>query len=191
MQFKNAGKFILNKLRTELPRHLSYHSIDHTMDVYGAAERIAKEKGISKYEQKLLLTAAWFHDSGFINTRERHEEESCNIVHQYLPLYGYQPAEIELICGIIMATRLPQTPQTYLEEILCDADLDYLGRDDFFALSNKLFTELRSEGLIRDEKEWNLEQADFMANHHYHTSSSVKLRQANKEEYIKLVRSKI
>jgi uncharacterized protein len=191
MQFKNAGKFILNKLRTELPRHLSYHGLDHMMDVYGAAERIAKEKGISKYEQKLLLTAAWFHDSGFIKTREGHEEESCNIVRRYLPLYGYQAAEIELICGIIMATRMPQTPQTYLEEILCDADLDYLGRDDFFVLSNRLFAELLFEGLIRDEKEWNREQADFMARHRYHTASSAKLRQANKEEYIKLVRSKI
>jgi hypothetical protein len=191
MQFKNAGKFILNKLRTELPHHLSYHGIDHMMDVYGAAERIAKEKGISKYEQKLLLTAAWFHDSGFIKTREGHETESCNIVHQYLPLYGYQPAEIELICGIIMATRMPQSPQTYLEEILCDADLDYLGRDDFFILSNRLFKELCFEGLVKDEMEWDWQQADFMQNHHYHTANSIKLRQPKKEDYIKLVKSKI
>ncbi len=153
MQFKRAGKFILNKLRNELPAHLSYHGIDHTLDVYSAAERIAKEKGISNYERKLLLTAALFHDTGFIKKRELHEVESCNFARQYLPLYGYKVAEIELICGMIMATRIPQSPKTYLEEIICDADLDYLGRDDFFRTGNKLFEELKFEGLIKNEKE--------------------------------------
>jgi uncharacterized protein len=191
MQFKRAGKFILNKLRNELPAHLSYHGIDHAMDVYGAAERIAKEKGISNHETKLLLTAALFHDSGFINTRDGHEAESCRIASQYLLQFGYQPIEIELICDMIMATRIPQSPRTYLEEILGDADLDYLGRDDFFELSNRLFVELKSEGLISDEEEWNRQQVQFMTDHRYHTTASVKLRQPKKEEYIKFVQSKI
>lgn len=191
MQFKRAGKFILNKLKSELPAHLSYHGIDHAMDVYGAAERIAKEKGISNHETKLLLTAALFHDAGFINKREGHEAESCRIASQYLPEFSYQPIEIELICDMIMATRIPQSPRTYLEEILGDADLDYLGRDDFFELSNRLFVELKSEGLIRDEAEWNRQQVQFMGEHRYHTTASVKLRQPKKEEYIKFVQSKI
>src|ERR1700743_2061738 len=191
MQFKRAGNFILNKLKNELPAHLSYHGIDHTMDVYTAAERIAKEKGISDYEQKLLLTAALFHDTGFIKKREGHEVESCNFARQYLPLYGYKTAEIELICGMIRATRIPQSPQTYLEEILCDADLDYLGRDDFFSTGSKLFEELKSEGLIKTENEWNKMQEAFISKHHYHTANSIKLRQAKKEEYLNLVKSKI
>jgi uncharacterized protein len=137
------------------------------------------------------LTAALFHDSGFIETRDGHEAESCIIARQHLPSYGYQPVEIELICDMIMATRIPQSPQTYLEEILCDADLDYLGRDDFFSLSKRLFNELSFEGLVKDENEWDRQQTDFMEGHHYHTSNSVKLRQSKKEEYIKLVKSKI
>ncbi|MDB5024990.1 MAG: hypothetical protein JWP78_2745 [Mucilaginibacter sp.] len=191
MQFKRAGKFILNKLKLELPAHLSYHGIDHALDVYASAEKIANAEGISNYEQKLLLTAALFHDAGFIKTRYGHEEESCRIVRQYLPLYSYQPAETDSICGMIMATRVPQSPHTPLEEILCDADLDYLGRDDFVMLSNRLFSELCYEGLVRDESEWNREQVDFIEGHRYHTAVSLKLRQAKKEEYIKLVKSKI
>jgi uncharacterized protein len=191
MQFKRAGKFILNKLQNELPAHLLYHGINHTIDVYRAAERIAKGEGISNYELKLLLTAASFHDSGFIKAREGHEAESCNIARRYLPGYNYSVAEIEVICGMIMATRLPQSPNNRLEEILCDADLDYLGRDDFFILSDILFSELCIEGLIKNAKEWNTEQAEFMSNHSYFTATSVKLRQAKKEQYIKLVKSKI
>jgi uncharacterized protein len=191
MQFKAAGKFILKKLQKELPDHLTYHSIYHAMDVYDAAKRIAKEKGISAYEQKLLLTAALFHDSGFIKARLGHEQESCHIARRYLPSFGYQPAEIELICGMIMSTRIPQSPQTYLEEVLCDADLDYLGRDDFFTTGQKLFDELKCEGLIHTEKEWNQYQSDFLVAHHYHTTISDEWRNARKEEYIKLVQAKI
>ncbi|MGZ3750857.1 MAG: HD domain-containing protein [Mucilaginibacter sp.] len=191
MQFRKAGKFILSKLRRELPAHLSYHGIAHTLDVYESAERISKGEGLSNQEQRLLLTAALFHDAGFIKMREGHEAESCRIARQHLPAYNYQPAEIEKICGMIMATRIPQSPLNHLEEILCDADLDYLGRDDFFILSNRLYTELRSEGLIKDEKAWNREQAEFMEGHNYHNLYSVKLRQPKKEEYIKLVKSKI
>jgi len=191
MQVKQAGKFILNKLRRELPERLTYHGVDHSIDVYESAQRIAKAEGLSNYEQKLLLTAALFHDSGFIKSREGHEEESCKIARQHLPGYNYRPVEIEIICDMIMATRLPQSPHNRMEEILCDADLDYLGRDDFFALSNKLYSELCREGLIENEEEWNREQADFMGGHSYHTATSIKLRQPKKEQYIKLVKSKI
>jgi uncharacterized protein len=190
MQFKRAGDFILNKLQSKLPAHLIYHGFDHSVDVYRAAGRIAKGEGISSHEQKLLLTAALFHDSGFMKRREGHEAESCKIVRHYLPAYSYQPVEIELICGMIMATRIPQSPHSHLEKILCDADLDYLGRDDFFLLSDRLFAELKAEGLMNDEEEWNREQADFMEKHRYHTATSVKLRQPKKEQYIKLVKLK-
>lgn len=191
MQLVQAGKFILKKLKTELSPRLSYHSIDHINDVYQSAIRIARGEGVSKHDLKLLLTAALFHDSGFIKMRIGHEAESCRIARQYLPDYNYRPEEIEVICGMIMATKIPQAPKTDLEKILCDADLDYLGRNDFFILSCKLFSELCADGLIETEVEWDREQIEFMAGHHYHTATSVKLRQPKKEEYIKLVKSKI
>lgn len=191
MQFKQAGDFILNKLRKELPGYLTYHSIDHTIDVYESAGRIAELEGVSPYEQKLLLTAACFHDSGFIKIRYGHEEESCRIAQKYLPGFNYKEAEIKIICGMIMATKLPQSPRNRLEAILCDADLDYLGRDDFFTLSDRLYAELCHEGLIETKDEWNREQADFMEAHKYHTTTSIKLKQPKKEQYIKLVKAKI
>ncbi|HVS90880.1 MAG TPA: HD domain-containing protein [Mucilaginibacter sp.] len=191
MQLKKVQKYILKKLRDELPGNLTYHNAGHTVDVLNAAESIAIAENVAQYEKKLLLTAALFHDSGFLKGRDEHEQQSCNIARKYLPGYNYSTDEIELICGIIMATRIPQSPKTQLAEILCDADLDYLGRDDFFELSAKLFTELHSEGLIGDENAWNLEQERFMANHSYYTQTSGKIRQGKKEEYINLVKSKI
>jgi uncharacterized protein len=186
-QFQKIKEQIFDKLEKELHPHLSYHNIDHTTDVMQAAETIAGNEGISSDDKRLLLTAALFHDSGFLVAREGHEVFSCDIARQYLPEYGYTAGEIARICGMIMATRLPQSPQNLLEQILCDADLDYLGRDDFFMLSDKLFDELRAENLVKDKEEWDMQQTDFMQNHRYFTQTSVNRRQAKKEEYIKLI----
>jgi uncharacterized protein len=190
-EFQQAKTLILGILEKELPQHLSYHNIDHTIDVIQAVTHLAEKEGVNKHDIHLLLTAALFHDTGFLKGREDHEAESCNIARYYLPAFNYQPEEIEAVCGMIMSTRIPQSPKNHLEEILCDADLDYLGRDDFFILSDRLFTELHAEGLVKDEEEWNREQADFMSEHCYFTGSSKKLHQAKKEQYIKIIKSKI
>ncbi len=191
MQFKKAGRFIMNKLSKELPRHLSYHSADHIKDVYDAAERLGKEEHLSAYEIKLLLTAAWYHDSGFLKGAKDHEEESCNIAKEALPDFGYKPAEIERICGMIMATKIPQSPKNHLEEILADADLDYLGRDDFFTIGNKLFTELSVFGFLNTEKEWNSLQVRFLESHHFFTKTALQWRQAKKQQHLAEVKAKL
>jgi predicted metal-dependent HD superfamily phosphohydrolase len=190
-RFQQVKGPVLGKLEKEVPLHLTYHNLSHTIDVLQAAERIAGNEGVVESEVELLLTAALFHDTGFLIKSEGHEMESCHIAKAALPLYDYTAAEIELVCKLIMATRIPQTPMGKLAEILCDADLDYLGRDDFFALSDQLFTELKNEGVVRNEDEWNRKQADFMGSHHYFTASQVKLRQPVKKKYLELIKSKI
>ncbi len=190
-QFKQLKEVILGKLENGLPAYLSYHNKDHTLDVLQATENIASHEGVTENDKRLLLTAALFHDSGFLKGRYEHEAESCVIAEHFLPEYNYKPDEVELICGLIRATKIPQSPQSHLEKILCDADLDYLGRDDFFILSNKLFSELKAESILNNEDEWNREQADFMEGHHYFTATSINLRNAKKERYIDLIKSKI
>lgn len=191
MQFKNAGKFILNKLGDELPQQLFYHSVEHIQDVYAAAEKLGKQENISGYEMKLLLTAAWFHDSGFLKGAKNHEEESCRIAKQFLPNYDYTEEEIDCICGMIMATKIPQSPKNHLEEILADADLDYLGRDDFFTIGDKLFAELSIFGFLNTKDEWDRLQVRFLESHHYFTKTAVQQKQALKEAHLALVKSKI
>jgi len=182
---------IFGKLEKELPSHLSYHNIDHTRDVLQSADFLANAENIDDHGKELLLTAALFHDTGFLKIRDRHEAESCNFARYYLPLHQYAPDEIEVVCSLIMATRIPQSPVNKLEEILCDADLDYLGRDDFFILSARLFKELKAEGIVKDEDEWNRQQADFIGNHRYFTGTAIKMMQAKKDQYVELIKSKI
>ncbi len=191
MQFEQASEFILNKLSNELPEQLCYHSIAHVKDVYAAADSIAKQEGISDYERKLLLTAACYHDAGFLKGAQNHEEESCRLVREVLPGYEYAPEDIERICGMIRATKIPQRPTNLLEEILADADLDYLGRDDFYTVGEMLFKELINYGIVDNAADWNHLQVIFLESHHYFTSTAIRLRQAKKEAHLAGVKAKI
>lgn len=191
MQFEKAKKFVLGKLKKELPKSLSYHSLEHIKDVYGAAETLAGMEKVTGEDLTLLLTAVLFHDAGFLVQQREHERISCDIAKEYLPSYDYTPEQIERICGMIMATKIPQAPKNKLERIICDSDLDYLGRDDFFTIGDKLYDELCMYGIISSENEWNKLQVKFLEGHHYFTTSAKKLRKAKKDEHLALVKSKI
>ena len=191
MQFNKVKKFILDKLKKELPGNLTYHSLGHIKDVYKAAEHLAKLENVKEDDHTLLLTAVLFHDSGFLIQQKEHERVGCEIAREHLSSFEYSPEQIEQICGMIMATQIPQTPHTKLEEIICDADLDYLGRDDFFAIGNKLVDEVCMYGIINTELEWNKLQVKFLEKHHYFTKSAKKLRKAKKAENLALIKSKI
>jgi len=184
-------QLILNKLKIELPANLFYHSIQHTLDVYHCAESIAKEEGINASDLKLLLVAAIYHDAGYLKQNKDHEELSCAIAKEYLPNYQYSKKDIDTICGIILATKIPQTPKNHLEEIICDADLNYLGRTDFFSIGEYLYNEMLAFGYIKNREEWNNIQFDFMRKHHYFTATAIKHNQSQKDRNLKEVQSQI
>jgi len=191
MLFHQAKAFILEKLKKELPPHLTYHCFDHTLDVYAAAEYLSDLEKISSYQKELALTAALFHDAGFIIGANCHEEESCRIAEEYLPNYGYDFDDLEAIKGMIMATKLPQTPKNLLEQIIADADLDYLGRDDFFPISEGLYQEFLLARVIDNYNDWNKLQVSFFENHHYFTSSAQTIRNQKKANNLALIKAKI
>ncbi|MBL7789519.1 MAG: HD domain-containing protein [Chitinophagales bacterium] len=183
MNFHLAKKYILTRLKDELPSYLTYHGYHHTWDVYEMTIEIAMSEGITDEEDLTLLkTAAIFHDSGFILAYNGHEDLSCEIVREKLPEFDYNEEQIEKICSMIQATKIPQNPQTQLEEILADADLDYLGREDFYPISSSLFEEFKSISLLKTEEEWNKIQVKFLEQHHYFTKTCIQRRKDAKEK---------
>lgn len=176
MNHQAAIDFIQTRLKEELAEHLFYHSHGHTIDVIDASARIGAAEGITENEQKLLSVAAAYHDCGFLTTYAGHEEAGCRIARETLPDFGFGDSAIETICDMIMATQVPQKPQSLLAEILCDADLDYLGRDDFFSIGEQLFKEWMVVGIVMDERTWNRIQVKFLNSHQYHTAFAKKVR---------------
>jgi HD superfamily phosphodiesterase len=190
MDYSKAKEYILDRMEKEVPLDFRYHNLRHSLDVLQSAERLASAENISGKDLELLKTAALFHDSGFIFQYTRNEPVGCEIARQSLPEFGYENADIEKICGMIMATAIPQDPKNHLEEILCDADLDYLGRDDFETIAETLRDELKLRGREFTTKEWIAFELDFMERHKYFTDAARKLRDEKKLKNIdKLKRS--
>ena len=191
MEYDKIKKIILKNLKDNLPKHLSYHSVMHVKDVIDSVEKIAKSEGVNQEDLMLLKTAALFHDTGFLYGAKDHEEKSCEIAQEYLPNYGYSQSQIDKIKGMIMATKIPQSPNNHLEQILADADLDYLGRDDFFTIGDKLFDELTMFGIVNSERDWNLLQEKFLENHHFFTQTAINNRNQKKQQNLEIIKSKL
>jgi uncharacterized protein len=191
-KYKTIRSHILSKLRNGLSKDLTYHTVQHTLDILRNAERIARDENIQNEEDLFLLkVACLYHDSGFLITYKGHEEESCNLAKKDLPTFDCAERQVEIICGIIMATKIPQSPSNNIEEIICDADLDYLGTADFFTTGNKLFLELKKKGLVNSKKEWDVIQVNFLKEHRYFTATSKKLREQQKLIHLKMIESMI
>lgn len=191
MELQTLKNYIIQRLQNELPTHFVYHSIEHTLDVYESACRIAENEQIAEEQMTLIQAAALLHDFGYIEQAEGHEAVSCHYAHQILPSFGYSNEAIEQICSMIMATKIPQNPQDKLSEILCDADLDYLGRTDFFEIGSRLFHEFLSFQIVKNEKEWHLKQEAFLSIHQYFTTYSKANRLAQKQINLSLVKDKL
>lgn len=191
MEYEKLNKIILKRLRENLPEHLSYHSVMHVKDVIDSVEKIAKSEAVNDEDLVLLKTAALFHDTGFLFGSKNHEEKSCEIAAEYLLEYGFSQDQLDKINGMIMATKIPQTPKNHLEQIVADADLDYLGRDDFFVIGDKLFEELSMFGIVNSERDWNLLQEKFLESHHYFTETAINSRNQKKQDNLDIIKTKL
>jgi predicted metal-dependent HD superfamily phosphohydrolase len=188
MNYEGVHKFILNKLARELDPRLTYHSISHTLDVLESAVRLAELEKLSENDILLLKTACLFHDTGMLVTYRGHEEASINICRETLPAFNYEQDDIEVISRMISTTKLPQCASDLLDKILCDADLDYLGRPDFFMIAHRLKYEWDILKINPTTlQEWYKIQRDFLAAHKYFTNSAIRLRQSYKMENLRQV----
>jgi uncharacterized domain HDIG len=191
MNYSAIKKFILGRLEKELSPDLYYHGFHHTIDVLMIAESLCKEENINEYETILVKTAAIFHDAGYLRNNINHEVLGCNMVQEYLPSFGYSEKAIEKICEMIMSTKIPQSPTTNLEKIICDADLDYLGRDDFKKIGDTLFEELKAYNYLETREEWDAMQIIFLEKHTFFTESSQNKRQAKKAEHLQQLKKRV
>ncbi len=184
-QFNDIQEEILNMMEHKLPKNLPYHNIKHTIDVITEVELIGWAENVNVEEMLILKLAALFHDTGYTISYKNHEENGCIIARNKLKKLNYPSDIISKIEQLIMATKIGHKPKCLLEKIICDSDLDYLGRSDFIPVSDMLYQELRAHNLIDSYDEWNELQLKFISNHQYYTETAKKLRAVNKSKQIK------
>lgn len=176
--------FVSNMLAEKIPPQYYYHNLDHTLYVTEQVEHIARHEQCTENEIILLKTAALWHDSGFIETYSHHEQAGCVLARQYLPGYNFAPADIDIVCDIIMATKMPQSPGNKLEEIMADADLEYLGTPGVKEQALKLFKELQWLNAALTEEQWHKTQVSFLQHHSYFTPFCKQHREPLKQAYL-------
>ncbi|MDD4148692.1 MAG: adenylate/guanylate cyclase domain-containing protein [Bacteroidales bacterium] len=185
IKFKMMQEDIMDQLQRNLPANLYYHNIKHTINVLYNVEDIAREEGVSEEEMLLLKCAALFHDAGFMVSYDNNEEIGAKMAAQTLQKFKFTDEQIETVKRLILATKMPPKPKDHLEKIMCDADLDYLGRPDFIPISQNLFRELFERGKINTIEQWNRMQYKFIVSHNYFTETARKNRDAGKELVMK------
>lgn len=186
--FLKAETEIITRLKNELSSKLIYHSYFHTLDVMNAGMQIAEAENIAQEDICLLRVSIAYHDSGFIEVYIGHENKGCEYARNDLPKLGFTLEQIEKICGMIMATKIPNKTNNILEKIIADADLDYLGRYNYKHIAGKLFEELKLNSMVKDLESWNVLQEKFIASHKYLTKFSKENRESLKQENLQLIR---
>ena len=185
MKLNQLHNFITAKLSSELSSQLTYHGVHHTLEVLQNCRQYIERLKLPESESKLLQTAALMHDTGFLFTYKDHETESKRYAKEILPDWGYSDGQITKICNMIEATRIPQQPASLSEKILADSDLDYLGTEGFYKISETLFLELVAFDLIDNRDEWDQLQIRFLEKHYYHTDYARDFREPVKQEHLR------
>jgi ligand-binding sensor domain-containing protein/class 3 adenylate cyclase/predicted metal-dependent HD superfamily phosphohydrolase len=191
INYYKAEKYIMKILEKKLSPKLHYHSIAHTKDVCKAVERLALLEGVTDEGLFLLKSAATYHDAGFVESYEKNEPVGARMAGEILPKFGYTEEHIEQIRKLIYVTQIPHKPTNKLEEIICDADLDYLGTDEFHVISDKLRLELREHGKIDSDRKWDEIQVMFLNNHQYFTETAKATRQAKKMKHLEEIKERL
>lgn len=191
LEDKALYEFVLNFLDEGIPENYHFHDRHHTEYVYLKSTEIARHEACTEEEIRLIQAAALLHDTGYTIKYHQHELESCGLAKEFLPRFSYTPDEIEIICSMIMATRIPQTPTNKLEEILADADLEYLGTDLAATEADKLYRELSFLDPALTVQVWDERQIKFIGGHRYFTAFCRENREPVKIAYINEIRKRI
>lgn len=192
VDFEHMRNDIINRLKSTLPDEMIYHDLAHTLNVEKSALRLARLEGLNEDEIMMLRTAVLYHDSGFIFTYHRNELHGVRMMEQSLPKYGYDPEQIATIRAMILATSSGNEPVTLLEQIMCDADHDYLGRADYYMVAEKLREEIAVFGTTMTEEEWLSFQVTYLQDdHQFYTSTSKNIRERGKQNRIAELKTKL
>ena len=186
-RLKIVDQYVRELFRDELPAGIKYHNADHTLHptkgVVAVANNLAKLEKVSELDRELIIAAAYFHDTGYIREYEKNEPIAARMAGRVLNLIGYKPEEIEKVRKMILATDPDVEPKTHAEQILCDADLDNLGREDFFQLDERLREGRAMRGIdVSDDVTWYGNTLEFLQKHQYYTGSQNRLREKGKQK---------
>lgn len=169
-QLEQVKHYVITFFETHHNHKLVYHDQQHTEDVVSACMQIGNHYQLNDTDFFIVVAAAWFHDVGYLESLDQHEQYSANLAQNYLRSIAIDEEVTKQVIKCIMATRMPQKPETFLDQILCDGDLFHLGGDSFSEKSKALRKEaINISGDDISKHQWRQKTIALMEQHHYHT----------------------
>lgn len=188
--YRKLRNMVLRDLEGLKPS-LTYHGLHHTLDVVNVCNGYIRRLKLPKRDAYLLRIAALTHDMGFLISHIEHEAISAKMAEDYMSQLGFSKIDIREVQKMIIATKPTNPSNSKLEKILCDADLDYLGRDDFEQISNTLYNEFKILGIVKDYESWMRLQVKFLEFHEYQTDFAKKYRAPKKAKWLEKIKEEV
>jgi predicted metal-dependent HD superfamily phosphohydrolase len=165
-----AGRYVSDHMEKYLSKDFCYHDFFHTFSVVNGVDILCDANGLNKTEKRILLTAAWFHDTGYTKKIDGHEEHGALLAEAFLKNQNVDEEEIEQVKACVLATLYPQQPTNILEQIICDADMLHVSEPNFMERSKLLRNEWEAtKSKSFSDKEWYELNIDFLNKHSFHT----------------------
>ncbi|SDJ79257.1 Predicted metal-dependent phosphohydrolase, HD superfamily [Catalinimonas alkaloidigena] len=190
---KRCQSFVEEYFRVHLSPKIRYHTIEHAQAVASACKDIGEHSGLSDAELEVVQLAGWLHDTGYgVNGPLNHEEESKKIASAFLTGEHYDAQRLGQVLGCIDATRMPQSPKTLAEKVVCDADLCHLASDTYFRSAKLLKQEVAA---VRGQKigkaKWLQGNQDFFNTHDFFTEYARNNLQPLKDKNLEQIQQKL
>lgn len=189
---EQAEVFVKKLFKDRLSSLYTYHNLQHTIDVVTAAKTLADAVDLNSSDREILIIAAWFHDTGYINGCDNHEESSVVLANEFLQENEKSPDYMANIANLIRSTAFGYIPKSPIEKIIRDADYFHLASDDYPATSSALRMEWQNlDQKIFSDYDWNTENIEFMSDRHqYYTDYALKNWQPLKEKTVTRLKKK-
>ncbi len=191
-QLEEVKNFVLEYFNTHHDAKLVYHNLDHTESVVNATMQIANHYQLNDKDFFIVCTGAWFHDTGYFEDIQNHEQKGADIAVDFLKKQDI-PADVrDSVLQVILSTKMPQRPTNLLENIVCDGDLFHLGTEEFTEKRKLMHKEISLLYQIdSNKKEWRIKDVEFLESQQYHTDYCILLLSEQKQKNIDKLKSKI
>jgi len=189
---EEAGNYVSKLIKEKLPESIEFHTIEHAKCVVDNAVFIGENSGLTKDELNIVKLCAWFHDTGYIIKSVGHEEESAKIAGEFLTSKDVDEEIISQVKNSILATRVPQQPETLISKVLCDADLMHLSEDNYFERIEKMREEWINISKKKiSKRKFHSKSVKFFQTHEFHTDFAKKELQPKKAKNLQLLQKEI
>ena len=189
---QKAQTYVTDLLSDKLSKSIRFHTLLHTQEVVAASTKLADYYHIPEDDQFALILAAWFHDTGYTGGDAKgHEGLSIQLATEFLDANTASEEVKTKVTGCINATRIPQSPDNTIENIICDADLFHLGTDDFKEKNRLLRDEIIEFGNKElPKKDWRKINIRFLEGHKYFTTYGKEKLQPVKDQHLAELKQK-